>query len=101
MYRVDAVLGDGAGSYLVIGHGTSEGRPDDVERFVGMSRRRAALLEAMVPVGHRFGLAVTAEGVETRSQADLLRGSGCDLAQGWLFGRPIPPGEVRFRTAGR
>jgi diguanylate cyclase (GGDEF)-like protein len=58
--------------------------------------RRAALLEAMVSVGHRFGLAVTAEGVETRSQADLLRGLGCDLAQGWLFGRPIPPGEVRF-----
>jgi diguanylate cyclase (GGDEF)-like protein len=56
--------------------------------------RRAALLEAMVSVGHRFGFTVTAEGVETGEQADWLRQIGCDLAQGWLFGRPVPPDKV-------
>lgn len=52
--------------------------------------RRIALLEAMIAVGHRFGLSVTAEGIETREQAEHLRRLGCDLGQGWLFGRPAP-----------
>jgi EAL domain-containing protein (putative c-di-GMP-specific phosphodiesterase class I) len=58
--------------------------------------KRVALLEAMVSVGHRFGLTVTAEGVETREQALVLRRIGCDLAQGYLFGRPMPPEKVPF-----
>ena len=62
--------------------------------------KRVALLEAMVSVGHRFGLTVTAEGVETREQAELLRRIGCDLGQGWLFGRPVPPAEVPFPSGG-
>lgn len=33
-------------------------------------------------------MTVTAEGVETASQARLLTDMGCDHAQGWLFGRP-------------
>ena len=56
--------------------------------------KRSALLDAMVAVGHRVGLSVTAEGVETPAQADRLRRLGCDLAQGWLFGRPVPPEEL-------
>jgi diguanylate cyclase (GGDEF)-like protein len=56
--------------------------------------KRSALLEAMVALGHRVGLSVTAEGVETRAQADRLRRLGCDLAQGWLFGRPVPPDDA-------
>jgi diguanylate cyclase len=56
--------------------------------------KRSALLEAMVTLGHRVGLSVTAEGVETAAQADRLRRLGCDLAQGWLFGRPVPPEEM-------
>jgi diguanylate cyclase (GGDEF)-like protein len=56
--------------------------------------KRSALLEAMVAVGHRVGLSVTAEGVETPAQADRLRRLGCDLAQGWLFGRPVPPEDL-------
>jgi len=51
----------------------------------------ATIVSAIIAMGHALGLTLVAEGVERRSQADLLRGQGCDAAQGWLFGRPVPP----------
>ena len=48
-----------------------------------------ALVEAVLAIAHHFGLEVVAEGVETRPQADLLAQLGCELAQGWHFGRPV------------
>jgi diguanylate cyclase (GGDEF)-like protein len=50
-----------------------------------------AILAALVSLGHTLGLVVTAEGVETRAQAESLRAIGCDTAQGWHLGRPAPP----------
>ncbi len=49
-----------------------------------------ATVRAIIQLAHAHGMRVTAEGVETREQADVLRGMGCDSAQGWLFGRPQP-----------
>jgi len=37
---------------------------------------------------------VVVEGVETEEQANLLRLLRCDEAQGYLFGRPVPPEEL-------
>ena len=37
---------------------------------------------------------VTAEGVETQSQADLARAAGCDNLQGWLYFRAMPAAEL-------
>jgi EAL domain-containing protein (putative c-di-GMP-specific phosphodiesterase class I) len=48
------------------------------------------ILEAMIAMGRALGLTVLAEGVETQSQAAVLRRLGCELAQGYLFGRPAP-----------
>jgi len=44
-------------------------------------------------MAHTLGLKVIAEGVETRKQSELLKKSGCDFAQGYLFSRPVPAHE--------
>ena len=49
----------------------------------------AAVVKAMIDLAHALDLRVTAEGVETQYQADVLSDMGCDHAQGWLFGRPL------------
>jgi predicted signal transduction protein with EAL and GGDEF domain len=54
----------------------------------------AAIVSAIVTLGHAMGLTLVAEGVERLTQAALLREQGCDAAQGWLFGRPLPPEAV-------
>jgi diguanylate cyclase (GGDEF)-like protein/PAS domain S-box-containing protein len=50
----------------------------------------AAIIDAVVALGHRLGMTVVAEGVETAAQARYLRNRGCDMAQGWLFGHSVP-----------
>jgi diguanylate cyclase (GGDEF)-like protein len=59
-------------------------------RAISAEREREPVLEAVMAIGRSMGMTVVAEGVETRYQADVLRRLGCDLAQGYLFGRPVP-----------
>jgi len=54
----------------------------------------ATIVSAIIAMGHALGLTLVAEGVETRNQADLLGEQGCDAAQGWLFGRPLPAEDL-------
>ena len=56
-----------------------------------------AITEAIIAVARKMRLKVVAEGVETTEQADFLRAAGCDIAQGFLFGRPVPPAELEQR----
>jgi diguanylate cyclase (GGDEF)-like protein len=58
-----------------------------VSRLDG-SPRPSAVVRSVIELAHAHGFQVTAEGVETPQQAELLRELGCDHAQGWLFGRP-------------
>ena len=53
----------------------------------------AALCEAIIAMAHHLDLTVVAEGIETDLQQRFLRESGCDLAQGYLMGRPMPADE--------
>jgi len=51
----------------------------------------AALVMAIVTLAHNLRLRVIAEGVETEDQLAFLRLLRCDEAQGYLFGKPMPP----------
>lgn len=52
------------------------------------------ILRAIVALARSLGLPVTVEGVETQGQADMMRGLGCDEAQGYHLGRPMPAGDA-------
>jgi EAL domain-containing protein (putative c-di-GMP-specific phosphodiesterase class I) len=49
----------------------------------------AAIAQAVISVAHVFKMKGVAEGVETRSQADMLREQACDDAQGYMFAKPL------------
>jgi len=49
-----------------------------------------ALIQAITALAHSMGLRVAAEGIETQLQFDSIRRIGVDLAQGYLFGKPMP-----------
>jgi diguanylate cyclase (GGDEF)-like protein/PAS domain S-box-containing protein len=53
-----------------------------------------ALIRAIVVLAHNIGLTVTAEGVETEEQLQLIRKAGCDRAQGHLFGASLPSDAI-------
>ena len=59
--------------------------------------RARRLVEAMIDFSHHMGVRVVCEGVEDAATLDLLRSCGCDLAQGWLVGRPVPAEEFIAR----
>ena len=54
----------------------------------------AAIVAAIVALGHALGLRVVAEGVETAAQAALVRKIGCDEQQGYYHAKPMPAKEV-------
>ncbi|EHK89244.1 PAS domain S-box/diguanylate cyclase (GGDEF) domain-containing protein [Saccharomonospora azurea SZMC 14600] len=56
-----------------------------------------AIIKGIVTMAHSMGLPVIAEGTENERQVAILRGLGCDQAQGYHFGRPAPADEV-FRS---
>jgi len=61
---------------------------------IGRDPSGAAVVAAVVNLAHALGLRVTAEGVETREQHDVVVASGCELAQGFHYGRPLPASGV-------
>ena len=58
---------------------------------LGIEPEDTAIVAAVIGLAHSLGLVAVAEGVETVEQLSRLRTMGCDLGQGYYFGRPAPP----------
>jgi EAL domain-containing protein (putative c-di-GMP-specific phosphodiesterase class I) len=56
-----------------------------------LNERNSLIVRAIVQLAHGLGLSVTAEGVESATTRDELVALGCDVGQGFLFGRPRGP----------
>jgi EAL domain-containing protein (putative c-di-GMP-specific phosphodiesterase class I) len=56
---------------------------------IGDDPKEAVIANAIIQLAHSLGCRVLAEGVETKAQGDYLRSQGCDLVQGFFFGRPV------------
>ena len=65
----------------------------------------AAIVRSVVDLAHALGITPVAEGVENAATAERLREFGCDVAQGYLYSRPLPAADtvalLSARTRGR
>lgn len=55
------------------------------------------IVRTVIGMAHSLGLQVVAEGVENEAQWQFLHKAGCDVVQGFLFGRPVPTVEIAER----
>jgi PAS domain S-box-containing protein len=68
---------------------------------LGVNAGDTAIVDAVIGLGHRLGLEIVAEGVETDDQLTELRRRQCDRAQGFLLQRPVDVDEIdRFLARG-
>jgi diguanylate cyclase (GGDEF)-like protein/PAS domain S-box-containing protein len=61
---------------------------------LGRTTEDTSIVEAIVTLAHALGLTAVAEGLERPEQLEALRVIGCDYAQGFLLGRPLPAAEI-------
>ncbi|WP_345724029.1 bifunctional diguanylate cyclase/phosphodiesterase [Qipengyuania vesicularis] len=54
-----------------------------------------AMMLSSITMAQAMDMAVTAEGVETEEQADMVRAAGCDQIQGWLYFKAMPAEEIK------
>ena len=57
---------------------------------LGRNTQSAAIIRAMIGLGHGLDILIVAEGVETQEQLSFLASEGCDQVQGYFFGKPAP-----------
>ena len=59
-----------------------------------IDEKGASFVVAIITMGHQLGFEVIAEGVEEEQQVDVLRDEGCDLIQGYVWGKPMPLDDI-------
>src|SRR5215471_13159463 len=57
---------------------------------LGRNPQSAAIVRAVIDLGHGMEMSIVAEGVETAEQLGFLASEGCDAVQGYLLGKPLP-----------
>ncbi|MBB5192601.1 diguanylate cyclase (GGDEF)-like protein/PAS domain S-box-containing protein [Silvimonas terrae] len=57
----------------------------------------AVLVQSIIAMAHGMGMTVVAEGVETAEQAGWLKAIGCDMGQGYHWGKAVPAGEFEVK----
>jgi EAL domain-containing protein (putative c-di-GMP-specific phosphodiesterase class I) len=57
---------------------------------LGRNPQSAAIVRAVIDLGHGLDMSIVAEGVETLEQLSFLANEGCDAVQGFLLGKPFP-----------
>jgi diguanylate cyclase (GGDEF)-like protein len=67
---------------------------------VGRGGRSDAIVRSLVELAHRLGLETVAEGVESRIAWEAAAALGCDYAQGFYLGHPMPAGKLAEWLAG-
>jgi diguanylate cyclase (GGDEF)-like protein/PAS domain S-box-containing protein len=60
---------------------------------LGRNPQSAAIVRAVIGLGHGLEMSIVAEGVETQEQLGFLAEVGCDAVQGYFLGRPLPIGR--------
>jgi len=57
---------------------------------LGRNPQSAAIVRAVIGLGHGLDMSIVAEGVETQEQLGFLADQGCDAVQGYFIGKPLP-----------
>jgi len=60
---------------------------------LGRNAQSAAIIRAVIGLGHGLEMSIVAEGVETQEQLGFLADEGCDAVQGYFLGKPLPIGQ--------
>ena len=102
--RSDIDLKTGPGRIQVIGtQGTVQAQSDDgrieVSLQDGARDMTRSIIASVVQLARSMQLTVVAEGVEVQEQLEMLRGLGCTLLQGYLFGKPGPIAALMAEVA--
>ena len=84
-------FGSGYSSLKVLKDFTLDGLKIDMDMIKSYDDQRAnIIISAVIDMAKKLGLPALSKGVETQEQLEFLKRAGCDLAQGYLFGRPAP-----------
>jgi len=63
-------------------------------RDVHKDDQAASIVSAFLELARGLGMTTLAEGIETSEELGFLRQRGCELGQGFLFSKPVPPEEI-------
>jgi polar amino acid transport system substrate-binding protein len=63
--------------------------------YILTNKEDQRIVKAMIELGHNLGMKVVAEGIENDRMSELLTSYGCDLLQGYYFGKPLPVFEFQ------